>query len=151
MMWPWMENGAYSPVRLIPYSTCSASIFSRNNIFLSHQFSHKSVFSQFQPKFYRHLSYIKQGAITWARCSPYYSVVQIQWAPRVEDEEDSEFSSLPWTAWQAVGGRTTLGVGAVTTVSSLTAQGREKVSPSMLSASPWQAATGGTKLCFLYL
>ena len=39
------------PVRLTPYSACSAYFFSRNGVFLSQQFSRNSVFSQFQPSF----------------------------------------------------------------------------------------------------
>jgi len=42
--------GTASHVRLIPYSICSASFFSRNSIFLSQQFNQNSVFQPVSAK-----------------------------------------------------------------------------------------------------
>ena len=48
---PLSSERLIEPVRLTPYSTCSACFFSRNSVFLSQQFSHNSVFQPVLVKF----------------------------------------------------------------------------------------------------
>ena len=57
--WTQLKKLSKGPVRLTPYSACSASFFSRNSVFLSQQFSQNSVFQPVSSKILPVLNLVK--------------------------------------------------------------------------------------------